>query len=99
MTRQDQLIKELQPKLEILKKDNTQLKHSLSFLEESISELKSKLETINSKEASWNSKKEEFKSLITQKQILPKNVRDPFKTMNPNELLTELNKVKAKLKN
>jgi len=95
----DQTILELNPKLEKLRKENQVLKDVIKNFEDKIGELKTKLETINSKESSWNSKKEEFKTLISQKQILPKNVRDPFKTLNPNQLLTELNKVKAKLKN
>lgn len=99
MKRQDETIRELNPKLDRLKKEYHLLKNSLTAIEDQIGELKIKLETINSKESSWNSKKEEFKALIGQKQILPKNTRDPFKNMNPNQLLTELNKTKAKLKN
>jgi len=99
MKRQDETIRELNPKLDKLKKEYQLLKHSLGNIEDQIGELKTKLESINSKEASWNAKKEEFKALIGQKQILPKNTRDPYKNMNPNQLLTELNKTKAKLKN
>lgn len=99
MKKQDETIYELNPKLDRLKKEQQLLKHDLDSIKDQIGELKTKLESINSKEASWTSKKEEFKALIGHKQILPKNTRDPYKNMNPNQLLTELNKTKAKLKN
>jgi len=66
----------------------------LKSKEVEVTDLQGKLETITTKESNYSSKKEEFRLLLNTKQVLPKNVKEPYAKFNAQQLLDELNKVK-----
>jgi len=78
---------------DLLKYHSKELKNK----EVEVTDLQGKLETITTKESNYSSKKEEFRLLLNTKQVLPKNVKEPYAKFNAQQLLDELNKVKNAL--